>query len=130
MRNRRTIFAVTPLLLSAMLLCAALLGAMSSPLRAQETVPIAIAKSVLSKSGKPPKANFEVLSMLPTGIQVRSLANGYEIHTFSYSDAIRTRMLNMLQKNAGYQYGDKVEIVYEPNSQVALKIKGKPSKPL
>lgn len=68
--------------------------------------------------------------MLPTGIQVRSITNGYEIHTFSYSDGIRTRMLNMLQRNAGYQYGDKVEIVYEPNSQVALKIKGKPSKPL
>jgi hypothetical protein len=123
MRNKISFFVLVPVLA----LCA-----MAISLRAQEAAPVAVAvvKTIASKAVKPPKANFEVLNMLPNGIQVRSITNGYEIHTFSYSDAIRTHMLNMLQKNAGYQYGDKVEIVYEPNSQVALKIKGKPSKPL
>jgi hypothetical protein len=30
----------------------------------------------------------------------------------------------------GYQYGDKVEILYTPGSTVALRIQGKPSKPI
>jgi len=30
----------------------------------------------------------------------------------------------------GYQYGDKVTILYEPATLRAMKIKGKPSKPL
>ncbi len=30
----------------------------------------------------------------------------------------------------GYQYGDKVAILYKPGSTVALRIAGKPSKPI
>jgi hypothetical protein len=30
----------------------------------------------------------------------------------------------------GYQYGDKVTVFYDPTSKKALKIKGKPSKPV
>jgi hypothetical protein len=30
----------------------------------------------------------------------------------------------------GYQYGDKVTVYYDPQSHTALKIKGKPSRPL
>src|ERR1700736_144080 len=78
---------------------------------------------------KPAKTQFEVLHMMTTGIQVRSLVNGLEIHTFAYSDQIRDAMLKLLDQG-GYQYGDKVEIEYQPGSEVALKIKGKPSKPI
>jgi hypothetical protein len=81
------------------------------------------------QQAKPAKTTFEVLHMMTTGIQVRSLANGMEIHTFTYSDKIHDAMLNLLN-HGGYQYGDKVEIQYQPGIEVALKIKGKPSKPL
>jgi hypothetical protein len=100
-------------LATAFALCVAVL-----PARAQQ-----------DQSAKPIKARFEVLHMLRTGIQVRSLANEKEIHTFTYSDHILDRMQNMFDQG-GYQYGDKVSIVYQPGSQIALKIKGKPSKPL
>ena len=122
MKSKITFFIIIPVLLTC---------AMSLAVRAQErTAPVVVTKPASAKTPKPPKANFEVMNMMTTGIQVRSLTNGYEVHTFSYGEPIRTQMLNMLEQNAGYQYGDKVEIVYEPNTQVALKIKGKPSKPL
>ena len=81
------------------------------------------------QQAKPAKTQFEVLHMMTTGIQVRSLVNGLEIHTFTYSDQIRDPMLKLLDQG-GYQYGDKVEIQYKPGTEIALKIKGKPSKPL
>ena len=81
------------------------------------------------QQAKPAKTQFEVLHMMTTGIQVRSLVNGLEIHTFTYSDQIRDPMVKLLDQG-GYQYGDKVEIQYKPGTEVALKIKGKPSKPL
>jgi hypothetical protein len=82
-----------------------------------------------AKQAKPQKTQFEVLYMMRTGIEVRSLINGLEIHTFTYSDQIRDAMLKLLDQG-GYQYGDKVEIQYQLGTEVALKIKGKPSKPL
>jgi hypothetical protein len=81
------------------------------------------------QEAKPAKTRYEVLYMMTTGIQVRSLVNGLEIHTFTYSDQIRAAMQKLLDQG-GYQYGDKVEIQYQPGTEVALKIKGKPSKPL
>jgi hypothetical protein len=73
------------------------------------------------------KTRFEVLHMLYQSIQVRSLVDMREIHTFSYSPAIRDQMQNIFNAG-GYQYGDKVEIWYKRGDSVALKIKGKPSK--
>jgi hypothetical protein len=78
---------------------------------------------------KPLKGRFEVLHMLTSAIQVRSAANNLELRTFVYSDAIRNNMQKVLDRG-GFQYGDKVEIWYLPGKDVALKIKGKPSKPL
>jgi hypothetical protein len=86
-------------------------------------------KPVHTQEVKPAKTRFEVLHMMTTGIQVRSVTNGLEIHTFTYSDQIRDAMLKLLEQG-GYQYGDKIEIQYQLGTEVALKIKGKPSKPL
>ncbi len=77
--------------------------------------------------GKVTKARFEVLHMMRTGIEVRSLANPLEIHTFTYSNQILSRMQNLFD-HGGYQYGDKVVINYKTGAEVALKIKGKPPK--
>lgn len=91
--------------------------AMSVPARAQGT-----------PEHKTIKAHFEVLHMLYNSIQVRSVVDMREIHTFRYSDEIRDRMQNLFNQG-GYQYGDKVKIWYRPGTEIALRIKGKPSKP-
>ena len=116
-----------------LLLAAGAFCALSISASAQvTTAPVIKLKPVHTKQpqpAKPAKTRFEVLHMMTTGIQVRSLANGMEIHTFTYSDKIHDAMLNLFNQG-GYQYGDKVEIQYQPGTEVALQIKGKPSKPL
>jgi hypothetical protein len=112
-------------LIVAGVICAAAVSA-----RAQvTTAPTIKLKPVHTQEAKPAKTRFEVLYMMTTGIQVRSLVNGLEIHTFTYSDQIRAAMMKLLDRG-GFQYGDKVEIQYQPGTEVALKITGKPSKPL
>jgi hypothetical protein len=66
--------------------------------------------------------------MMYESLQVRSLTDMREIHTFSYAPAIRGQM-QQIHNAGGYQYGDKVVVWYEQGADVALKIKGKPSKP-
>jgi hypothetical protein len=73
-------------------------------------------------------AHFEVLHMFINSIQVRNPDNMREIHTFVYSDNIRDEMQQRFS-SAPYQYGDRVTIWYQPGAEIALKIKGKPSKP-
>jgi hypothetical protein len=113
-----------------LLIVAVAMWAGARPARAQVTTgPVIKAKAVHTQAPKPASTRFEVLHMMTTAIQVRSLANEKEIHTFSYSDQIRDKMQSLLDKG-GYQYGDKVVIQYMPGTEVALKIKGKPSKPV
>ena len=115
------------LLVAACTVCVAV-----APARAQVTTAPAIhvtAKAAHTQEAKPAKTRFEVLHMTTSGIQVRSLVNGLEIHTFIYSDQIRDAMLKLIDQG-GYQYGDKIEIQYKPGTDVALKIKGRPSKPI
>jgi hypothetical protein len=88
------------------------------------------AQTVASQSSpakKLVKSRFEVLRMMYTAIQVRNPSNLREIRTFTYSDPIRDKMQTLFNEG-GFQYGDKVEIWYEEGGEVALKIKGKPSK--
>ena len=66
--------------------------------------------------------------MMKTAIQVRSLTNEHEIHTFVYSDQDSRPDAGLF--GGGYQYGDKVKIRYQPGTEIALKIEGKPSKHL
>ena len=74
------------------------------------------------------KATFEVVAMLAQSLEVRSLSNPGEVHTFTYSAEVRPQMLKM-QSAGGYRYGDRVVVWYRKGTDVALKIKGKPSKP-
>ncbi len=73
------------------------------------------------------KTHFIVLHMLYQSLQVRGVEDMREIHTFSYSPELREKMQNILNAG-GYQYGDKVVVWYHSGGDVALKIKGKPSK--
>ena len=99
------------------------------PASAQAPTSPIVVKSRPAPAEKPVKARFQVLHMMINAIQVRSLADEREIHTFLYSDRIRDRM-QALFNNGGYQYGDTVVIRYLHGSDVAMNIKGKPSKPI
>jgi hypothetical protein len=105
---------------SALVLCAALIAS-CAPLASAQDASSAPTQKII-------KARFEVLHMMQLAIQVRSVSNMHEIHTFTYAPGIRDRMQNMFN-SGGYQYGDKVEVWYKPGEEVAFKIKGKASQP-
>ncbi len=62
-------------------------------------------------------------------ITVRAKGNDQAIQTFSLSEAAAAKMQQIIDKG-GYQYGDRVTILYDPATLKAIKVKGKPSKPL
>ena len=62
-------------------------------------------------------------------ITVRAKGNDLSIQTFPLSEAAAAKMQQIVDKG-GYQYGDKVTIFYDPATVKAIKIKGKPSKPV
>ena len=110
--------------LIALLLAASFgLAALAAP----QSTPV----STLPGPSKPVVFHGEVLHQVANAITVRNLEPGHEreIRTFSYSDGIKSQMQKILDAG-GYQYGDKVEILYTPGSTVALRIQGKPSKPI
>lgn len=80
-----------------------------------------------AQSGQILKTHFEVVAMQYQALQVRSLTNPRELHTFAYSPELRPQM-QKVQSAGGYKYGDKVTVWYRQGTEVALKIKGKPSK--
>jgi Spy/CpxP family protein refolding chaperone len=85
------------------------------------------AQSPASQSQRTIKSRFEVVQMSYQSIQVRSL-DLREHFTFTYSPEIRDQMQNIFNAG-GYQYGDKIVVWHKSGDEVALKIKGKPSKP-
>lgn len=85
------------------------------------------AQSPASQSQRTIKSRFEVVQMSYQSIQVRSL-DMREHFTFTYSPEISDRMQNIFNAG-GYQYGDKIIVWHKAGDDVALKIKGKPSKP-
>jgi hypothetical protein len=92
--------------------------------------PVASAQNATSTAPQPQqiiKTQFVVLHMLYQSLQVRGLADIREIHTFTYSPGIRDKMQAVFNAG-GYQYGDKVAVWYRHGTDIALKIKGKPSK--
>jgi hypothetical protein len=110
------------LLAAALGLCGALMAS-SAPGASAQSAPASS-----PQTQKIIKVRFEVLHMLYQSIQVRSLVDMREIHTFTYSPEIRDQMQKVFTAG-GYQYGDKVVVWYRSGGGIALKIKGKPSKP-
>ncbi len=106
----------------------AALGIAASPLAAQ----VDASKPIAVKSLKVPKTEKfqgEVLNMTAVAITVRSTKSPMTIRTFTYAPQISDRMQQIFGRG-GYQFGDKVTVKCQPGSNVALHIKGKPSKPL
>jgi hypothetical protein len=58
---------------------------------------------------------------------VREQANERIVHSFTYDSKIKAKMQQVADQG-GYQTGDKVKILYVPGQDVALKVRGKPSK--
>lgn len=110
---------------------AALLGAALAVLGTGVSAQVETGKPIQLKAPKKKIAKFkgEVLSMTSVQIIVRSQANERVIRTFTYTPEVREKMQQIIDRG-GYQHGDRVEIHHEPGSDVAVKITGKPSKPL
>jgi hypothetical protein len=62
-------------------------------------------------------------------ITVRAKGNDMAIQTFALSPQATAKMQGIVDKG-GYQYGDKVTLLYDPASLQVIKLKGKPSKAL
>jgi len=95
------------------------------PAQEQTAAPIKV------KAPKPKVEKFkgEVLHANMIQIIVRSAKNEKVIRTFTYTPKVKEQIMKIIDRG-GYQTGDKVEIHHEAGSDVAIKIKGKPSKPL
>lgn len=115
---------------AAGLVAGVILGA--APLRAQAnlTAPIVVRGSGSQKSTESTKGNWlkaEVIHADSHSIIVREQANGMMIHTFTFTPELQVKMQKMMDQG-GYQYGDKIRILYQNGNTVALKVRGKPSK--
>jgi hypothetical protein len=114
---------------------------LSSPAHAQGPVPVVvpvvadtavpIVVNAVKPKPKPGIAKFEgfVMSANIAQISVRAKGNDLAIRTFPLSPAASAKMQQVVDKG-GYQYGDKVTVLYDSITERAVKVKGKPSKAL
>jgi hypothetical protein len=106
---------------------AATLVIAAAPVRAQ----LDTASPIIVRQTPPKRMwlNAEVVRADRNSIVVREQSNSRAIHTFSYAPELRTSMEQIEDQGAGFQSGDAVKILYLEGETVALKIRGKPSKP-
>ena len=121
---------VLPLALAAM--CGVHADAQSpatvAPIIVDTAVPI-IVNTVKPKPSGLTKFQGFVMHANTAQITVRAKGNDMAIRTFSLSEQAATKMQEVVDKG-GYQYGDKITVMYDPVSLRAVKLKGKPSKSL
>lgn len=96
-----------------------------APIIANTAVPIVVNAVKPKPSGL---AKFEGFVMHANAVQitVRAKGNDMSIQTFALSEAAGAKMRETIDKG-GFQYGDKVTVLYDPSSLKAVKVKGKPS---
>ena len=127
--------------ISRLCLAAAFVAAFCcSPAHAQDPITVLApavvdtAAAIAVKSKKPKvsgQAKFEgfVMHANTAQITVRAKGNDLGIRTFPLSPAASAKMQQIIDKG-GYQYGDKVTVLYDAATEQAIKVKGKPSKPI
>jgi hypothetical protein len=116
-------------------------GIFSAPVRAQlpeaikpviidTAVPI-IVNTIKPKSKTEGLGRFDGYVMHANTVQitVRARGNDMSMQSFALSERASAEMQTIVDKG-GYQYGDKVTVYYDPTSLKAVKVKGKPSRPL
>ncbi|MGC0774610.1 MAG: hypothetical protein WB543_16870 [Candidatus Acidiferrum sp.] len=101
-----------------------------APIVVDTAVPI-IVNTLKPKSKTAGLGRFEgyVVNANLAQITVRAKGNDMSLESFALSQQVAAKMQTIIDKG-GYQYGDKVTVYYDPTTKKALKIKGKPSKPL
>jgi hypothetical protein len=118
----------------------ALAGMVMSPLAQAQTpatvVPIVLdtAVPIIVNAVKPKPtglSKFEgyVMNANIAQITVRAKGNDMAIQTFALSPEAAAKMQAIVDKG-GYQYGDKITLLYDPANLQVVKLKGKPSKAL
>ncbi len=90
----------------------------SGPIRAKP--PKALARHVATFRGAVIRADA-------AQIIVRSRSDSRFVRTFTYSPQARRQVEKVLERG-GFRYGDRVRIRYQAGTDVALAIRGKPSK--
>jgi hypothetical protein len=101
-----------------------------TPVIAGEVAPIVV-RAVQPKQKTAGMQKFEgyVLHANIAQVTVKAKGNDMAIQTFALSQEVAAKMQKIIDKG-GYQYGDKITVYYDPQTRQALKIKGKPSRPL
>jgi hypothetical protein len=78
---------------------------------------------------KPVWLKVEVIHVDRDSMTVREVDHPMMVHTFTFGTKMAEQM-EKVQANGGFQHGDKIKVQHEPGKDVALAIKGRPSKPL
>lgn len=104
---------------------------LAAPGMAQQTADTTRPIVVKQKKPKSNLAKFQgtVMHANIAQITVRGKDNELAVRTFPLSTELGGKMQRIIDRG-GYQYGDRVTVLYDPASGVAQKIKGKPSKPV
>lgn len=104
--------------------------AVVAPIVLDTAVPIVVG-AITPKSKTAGLGKFEgtVMNANIAQITVRAKGNDMSLQTFALSQQVSAKMQRIIDKG-GYQHGDKVTVYYDPTTRKALKIKGKPSKPV
>jgi hypothetical protein len=131
-----------PQRMAAQVFAVMLLAAFSCVTRAQGPVPVVApivvdtAVPIIVNAVKPPPkpsglTKFEgfVVNANIAQITLRAKGNDLGIRSFPLGPAASAKMQQIVDKG-GYQYGDRVTVLFDPTSQRAIKFKGKPSKAL
>jgi hypothetical protein len=115
----------------AVLAAAAAVAAPPSPAQVV-SAPIVVRTPSPTQSQKAARGNWlkaEVIHADSNSMVVREQGNGMMIHTFTYTPQVQAQMQRILDAG-GYQYGDKIKVLYQQGQTVALRVRGKPSKAL
>jgi hypothetical protein len=99
-----------------------------TPIIVDTAVPI-IVNAVKPKPTGLAKFDGFVMNANIAQITVRAKGNDLTIQTFTLSEEAAAKMQQTIDKG-GFQYGDRVSVLYDPNSLKAMRVKGKPSRSL
>jgi hypothetical protein len=103
------------------------------PAAAQQPTSVPVDKPIVVKQTEPQTGNQKfkgtVMNANIAQITVRGIENELAIRTFPLSPDAAGKMQQIIDRG-GYQYGDSVTVIYDPVSQQAIKVKGKPSRPI
>jgi hypothetical protein len=101
-----------------------------TPIIVSEAAPIVV-KAITPKPKPAGVVKFQgyIVNANTAQVTARAKGNDLSVQTFSLNSEVATKMQKIVN-NGGYQYGDKVTIYYDSATRTAVRIKGRPSRPL